>query len=136
ATGVLGYQLDGISHALLGLADARPSQVIRFYREPVPEEDGGKYEPKPGDVARNFACEITFRGSESSARKFISHLGETESYYCVIRCLKVVNERDTPPQVRDAKFEVEAPSAAATPADIFRYVFILPGADAGPEPPA
>jgi hypothetical protein len=136
ATGILGYQLDGISNALLGLADARPSRLIKVHREPIPEETGGTYESKPGDVARNFACEITFKGSESSARKFITHLGETGSHYYVIRCLKIINERDTPPNVEDAKFETAAPTAAAAPADIFKDVFILPGGEAEPEAPA
>jgi hypothetical protein len=135
ATGVLGYQLDGIRQALLGLAGARPSKVIRFYREPVEEETGGNYQPNPDDVARNFACEITFKGSESSARKFISSLGTTDSYYYIIRCLKIVNERDTPPQVNDAKFESEAPASAPASADIFNDVFILPGAESEPESP-
>jgi len=134
-TGVLGYQLDGMKHALLGLADARPSQLIRIHREPVPEETGGNFEPKPGEVARNFACELTFRGSETSARKFISYLGDTGTYYYVVRCVKILNERDTPPQVKDAKFEGDAPAAAPAAADIFKDVFILPGAEAVPEVP-
>ena len=135
ATGVLGYQLDGIGHALRGLAGARPSQLIKFHREPVPEETGGTYQPAPGDVARNFACEVTFKGSEASARKFLTHLGSTETNYYVIRCVKIVNERDTPPNVDDAKFEAPAPAAAApAPTDIFRDVFILPGDE--PEAPA
>lgn len=134
ATGVLGYQLDGIKHALIGLADARPSEVIRIYREPVPEETGGSYVPKPDDAARNFGFELTFRGSESSARKFISYLGATDPYYYVVRCVKIANDRDTPPQVSDAKFETVAPAAAPpAAADIFRDVFILPGAEAEPE---
>lgn len=137
ATGVLGYQLDGIGNALLGLAEARPDQLIKIHREPVPEETGGTYQPQPGDVARNFACEITFRGSESSAREFLSHLGSTDTHYYVIRCLKITNERDTPPNADDAKFETAAPAAAPAPADIFRDVFILPGTEAAePEAPA
>lgn len=114
ATGVLGYQLGGIKHALLGLADARPSKLIRVFRQPIPEESGGNFQPAANAVSRNFAFEVTFKGSESCARKFISHLGKTDTNYYIIRCIKIVNERDTPPKVSDATFEKSAAAADAT----------------------
>ena len=120
ATGVLGYQLEGISHALLGLAEAHPSKLMRIHRVAVPEENGGTFQSAPNSVARDFAVEFTFKGSESAARKFISYLGETNSHFYVVRCVKIVNERDTPPKVSDAKFEDDKPPVAAT-ADPFSF---------------
>lgn len=105
ATGLLDYQLEGVKHALLDLAEARPSQLIQVYRERIPEETGGKPEVGPNAVSRKFGFEVAFKGSEASARKFISSLGDAEPYYYVVRCIKIDNERDIPPRVADAKFE-------------------------------
>ena len=137
ATGVLGYQLDGIKHALLGLAEARPSELIKIHREPIPEELNGKFKPDdPNDVARNFAVEMTFRGSEASARQFISYLGKTDAYYYVVRCVKIINEKGVPPKVSDAKFERDEPAAAPAVANPFGD-FNFPGEDDAPvEEPA
>lgn len=136
ATGVLGYQLNGIKHALLGLAEARPSELIKIHREPIPEEVNGKFKPGPNDIVRNFAVEMTFRGSEASARQFISYLGETDPYYYVVRCVKIINEKDVPPKVSDAKFERDEPAAAPAAANPFGD-FNFPGEDDAPvEEPA
>ncbi len=113
ATGMLLHQMDGIKAALLGLAEARPSNLIRFFRVPIPEETGGTFQPAPNDVARYFSCEVTFKGSEESARDFLNSLGATDSHYFIIRTLRIQNERETPPQVADAKFENSAVEEAA-----------------------
>ena len=133
ATGVLGYELEGIRHALLGLADASPSELIKIHRENLPEENGGSFDVKPNDIAREFSFEITFKGSEESARKFISHLGKTDPHYYVVRTVKIVNERDTPPAVGDAKFERSRPAAAPEAANPFGDFFTLPDNSASPE---
>lgn len=106
ATGLLDYQLNGVKHALLDLAEARPSQLISVYREELPEEKGGKFQPGPNQVTRPFGYELAFKGSEESARRFISALGDTEPYYYVVRCLSIRNERDTPPTIEDAEFKM------------------------------
>lgn len=146
ATGTLLHQLDGIKTAMMGLATARPSSLIKVFREPIPEERGGSYQPAPNDVARYFSFEVTFKGSESSAREFISSLGARESHYFIIRTLKIQNERSTPPNVSDAKFEPTAaekpPVEAANPfgADFFQPALDEPAAAdepaAGDEPAA
>lgn len=116
ATGTLLYQLGGVKQALVKLAEARPSSLIKIHREAVVEENGGTHQSAPNDVARYFPFEFTFRGSESSVREFITALGSTESHYFIIRCLKIQNERDTQPKVADAKFEAAA--AADKAADV------------------
>jgi len=141
ATGELDYQLNGIKHALLELAAARPTQLIHTYREDLPEETGGKYEPAADDVTRDFGYEVTFKGSENAAREFLSSLGKTEPFYYVVRCLKVQNERSTPPKVDDAKFEKpQAAAEAAEASNPFGGAFVLPDdvgeAPVAPEPEA
>jgi hypothetical protein len=118
ATGTLLYQMDGIKAALMGLAEARPSALLKVWRVAVPEEKGSNFQPGPNDVARFFSCEVTFKGSEQSARDFLNALGATDSHYFIIRTLSFKHERDTPPNVRDAQFEsTEAEEAAVEPTD-------------------
>lgn len=141
ATGALIYQLNGVKHALLQLAESRPGELINVFREEIPEESGGQPASDPNSVTRQFGYEIAFKGSESSVREFLSALGRTEPYYYTVRCLKVVNERDEPPKVADAKFEKSSALEPATPGaagaagadNPFGGAFVLPGAD---EPPA
>jgi len=109
ATGVLDYQLNGLKRALLDLAEARPSKLIKVYREKIPEETGGEPVMAPNEVARMFAFEVCFKGSEDSARKFLTALGATDPYYFIVRCIRIDNERDIPPMVSDAKFERPEP---------------------------
>ena len=106
ATGMLEYQMEGLKHALLDLAEARPTELIKVFREKIPEEirPGAKQE-NANAVARQFGFEICFKGSENAAREFITSLGDTEPYYYIVRCVKIENERDDPPTVSDAKFE-------------------------------
>ncbi len=124
ATGTLLQQMDGVKTALLGLAKARPSALLRVFRVPVPEEAGSPFQPAPNDVARYFSCEVTFKGSEQSARDFLNSLGATESHYFIVRTLKILNERETPPEVADAEFETaEAEEADVAPSNPFGEAF-------------
>lgn len=137
ATGVLMYQVEAMEKAMMQLAEARPSQLIRIYREPVPEETGEKFTPEKNDVARQFGFEVTFKGSENSVREFLSALGTLGDNYFTVRCVEIVNERDTPPRTIDAKFEsaVDAPAQNAGSDNAFGDAFELPGGDAfGDEP--
>jgi hypothetical protein len=141
ATGVLLQQMEGIKNALLGLAKSRPSTLIKVFREPVIEEkekeegESNVYLPAPNDIARFYSYEVTFKGSEKSVRNFLTSLGATDSHYFIIRTLHIVNERDTPPQVSDAKFETsDAKEAKATPDDPFGGTFfVLPEAQENPD---
>ncbi len=121
STALLDYQLNTIKQVLLGMAEARPSGLIRIYREKISEENDVKYTPEEGDIARSFGYEIVFKGSEASVRDFINKLGEKKSYYCVIRSIRINNERDSPPKISDAKFE--KPQDAAAPANPFGAFF-------------
>lgn len=135
ATGVLNYQLEGVKHAFMKLAESRPSELLSVFREEIPEENGEKPAVGKSDVTRRFGYEIAFKGSEASVRKFISALGKTEPNYYIVRCVKLENERDTPPNVSDAKFETinTAEPAQSAVESAFDGVFILPGAEEEPE---
>ena len=139
ATGVLNYQLEGVKHALLQLAESRPAELLNVFREVVPEENNAQPEIAAGDVTRQFGYEVAFKGSEASVRGFLSALGKTEPYYYIVRSMKVENERDEPPTVSDAQFEKASALDPAKPAvdNPFGGAFVLPGADEpGVEEPA
>jgi hypothetical protein len=140
STALLDYQVNAMKHLLLGMAEARPSELIRIHREAIPEESGKPYEPFENEPARKFSYEIVFKGSEASVRDFITKLGEKDSYYCVIRSMRINNERETPPKISDAKFE-KAPEAAAGPAGPFGAFFDdapapAPAPEVAPQPEA
>lgn len=131
STALLDYQLKGFESALLSLAEARPSELLKIYREPIPEESGGTYEAPANEVSRKFGMEVMFRGSEQSAREFLSALGEIDEYYFIVRSISISNENQSPPQVSDASFEkqerpVRENSEEANP---FGSGFVLPGAE-------
>jgi hypothetical protein len=124
ATGALLLQMDGLKTALLGLAETRPTALLRVFRVAIPEETGASFQPAPNDIARFFSCEIAFKGSEQSVRDFLNSLGATDSHYFIVRTLKIQNERDTPPQISDAKFESsDEEEAVAAPANLFGDAF-------------
>ncbi len=131
ATGVLNYQLEGIKHALLQLAESRPTALLNVFREVLPEENNAQPAIGANEVTRRFGYEVAFTGSEASVRGFLSTLGKTEPYYYIVRSMRVNNERDDPPKVSDAKFEQSSALEPAAPAvdNPFGGAFVLPGAD-------
>jgi sulfur relay (sulfurtransferase) DsrC/TusE family protein len=133
STALLHYQLKAVKNLLLGMAEARPSELVRVYREKIPEENDKAYEPVENEVARKFSYEIVFKGSEASARDFFTKLGDKESYQYVIRSIRINNERDSPPRISDAKFErpVEAAPKDASP---FGAAFFEEEAPQAPQP--
>jgi hypothetical protein len=107
ATGMLSYQLDGIKNALLLLAKAGPSVLLSVSRDVIPEESGAQPTPGPDAVSRGFGYEVTFKGTEPVARKFLSALGEMKTHYYVVRCVRIKNEKNVPPKISDSDFETE-----------------------------
>lgn len=134
STALLDYQVNAVKHLLLGMAEARPSELIRIHREKISEEEDPPkpYEPYENEVGRKFSYEIVFKGSEASVRDFITKLGAKESYYCVIRSIRINNERETPPRISDAKFE-KAPESVVNPGNPFGALF--PEEAPAPQPP-
>jgi hypothetical protein len=127
ATGILVQQLLSIRSLMLALAAAGPSELRNFYRPGLPEEDGRPFEPKPTQVARPLPLEITFTGSEESARQFLSAISKPDAQYVVIRTLRVSNVKKDPPRAADAKFDKPAAAAPATdPTNIFGAAFVMP----------
>jgi hypothetical protein len=135
STSLLDYQLNAIKHILLGMAEAKPSELVRIYREKNSEENDVAHIPEKNDVARKFGYEIVFKGSEPAVRDFITKLGSKHNYYCVIRSIRINNHRDTPPRISDAKFETPKPPEAASPfGAFFEDPVPAPGTPSGTAP--
>ena len=128
-TGVLDFQLDKIKNVLLLLAEAKPTELKNLHRPALIEEENGTY--VPGDnVARPFPLELTFVGTEKSLSEFLSNLTSSTKQYCVIRSMRITNQKKEPPRAADAKFEKA--EVKSKPADAFSGGFVLPE----DEPPA
>jgi len=137
ATGILDYQLSSIKNVMLALAAAKPTELKNVYRPLLPEDEGQTYTPPATQTARPFPLEITFTGTERSAREFVSSIVKPDNQFLVVRSLRVTNVKKDPPRAADAQFD----KAPAKPADAgggaFGGGFVLPGEEpAAPAAPA
>jgi hypothetical protein len=133
ATGILGYELGAAKELLLSLAKSSPAQLTNFYRTRLPEEEGGAWKPADTDIARPLSFEVTFKGSEKSARAFLSSLAKSENYFYVVRTVAIANEKKTPPLASDAQFEpAPTPDTSTSSAAPASGGFVFPSDNAAP----
>lgn len=126
-TGVLDYQLGSIKNLLLALAKTKPSSLNNLHRPALPEEESQTYASSATAAARPFPLEITFGGTEKSARAFLSSITKPENQFVVIRSLRITNEKKDPPRTADAKFDRPVAIEAAAPGSALGGGFVLPG---------
>ncbi len=111
-TGILNYQMDSVKKLMLALAAAKPAELKNVYRATLAEEDGQTFDPTTA-VTREFPMEISFIGTEESARNFLTAISKTENGYFVIRSVRFSNQKQQAPNLSDAKFETIEPAAPA-----------------------
>jgi hypothetical protein len=135
STGIMAYQLGAISELHALLAAAKPSALLNFRREELPEEKNEAYKPTLGVPYRVMPIEVAFAGPESALRGFINGIQSSKQHYFVIRSMRVRNDKQEGPKASDAQFE--APPKAGADADapgggIFDSgtAFVLPGESA------
>lgn len=117
ATPILNYQLGAIRELVVSLGEAGPSELRNLHRPRLPEETGQSWQRADGQIARELPLEVTFKGNEESARKFLTAIASSKDHFYVIRSLRIGNEKQSPPLAADAKFEAaktETPAAADT----------------------
>lgn len=139
ATGIMTYQLGAISEVNAVLAAAKPSALLNFRREALPEEKNEAYKPTPGVPYRAMPIEIAFAGPESTLRAFINGIQASKQHYFIIRSMRVRNDKQEGPKGSDAQFEApakEGADAGAPGGGIFDSgaAFVLPG-EAAPAAP-
>lgn len=127
ATGILDYQLGAVKNLMLALAKAKPSELKNLYRPLLPEDDGQAYTPPATLTARPLPLEITFTGTEKSAREFLSTIVKPDNQYFVVRSLRVTNVKKDPPRAADAQFDKPAAKPAEAGGGAFGGAFVLPG---------
>jgi len=127
ATGILSYQLKAVKGMMMDLADAGISQLVNMHRPRLPEEDGKKFEPAKGQVARALPVEIVFQAEEAAVREFLSKLVNNRQNYLVLRSIRIANDNPLPPRSSDAKFEGRASRPVIAPGEV------APAAAEGPD---
>lgn len=115
ATGILAYQLGAINEVHTLLAAAKPRKLLNFYREVLPEERGEEYTPSATQPYRTLPFEISFSGPESCLRDLINGLQQSPQHLFVIRSMRIVNEKQSPPKASDANFEEERDATSGEP---------------------
>jgi hypothetical protein len=137
ATGILKFQLDGIRHFMLALAESGATELKNLHRQPLPEEEGGNWQPneKELQVARALPIEISFSARENSVRQFISTIATPDPYFTIIRTLRIANTKQAAPMASDAKFDTDQSDlddAAAPSTDTGDDLSSLFGAELAP----
>ncbi len=112
-TGLLSFQMDAVKKLMLSLAKSGVSELKNVHRPSLPEEDGQTFTPAETAVSRALPIEITFTGSEKSAREFISSIVDSSNGYFVIRALRISNEKKEAGTIKDIKFEAGALDGAS-----------------------
>ncbi|MCU0795502.1 MAG: Amuc_1100 family pilus-like protein [Akkermansiaceae bacterium] len=126
-TGLLDYQLTAYEELFAKLAEAAPVKILNVHREPLPEESG-KAPNLEGAAYRTHSIEISFSGREDTLRQFMASLDDSEKHFFVVRSLRVINERGTAPNAKDARFEQpkEAKAAGDNPFGGGDNAFVFP----------
>jgi len=133
ATAKLNYELGAIQWMLHKLAEVKPESVSNIRRVELPEENGQVAVPiKPtrrggrarGNQAKQpqiavgrayelLPMELSFTASEASVREFLMSLVNSDQYYYAIRGVRIRNEKQLPPNQKDADFPADFAPAAA-----------------------
>lgn len=146
ATQMLKYELDAAQWLLTQLAVAKPTELNSIRRHPLDVENGkavttvksrrgGARKGVPAQSSKAYTLmpmEIAFTGSESSMRDFLQSMVNSKEYFFSIRALRIRNEKQTPPSVKDANFPANRVRAVVpgddNEADPFAGI-ALPGPD-------
>jgi len=105
STGIMTYQLGAISELNAVLAASKPSALLNFRREALPEEKNEAYKPTPGVPYRALPIEVAFAGPESALRAFINGIQSSKQHYFVIRSMRVrkISKRGRRPPMPNLK---------------------------------
>ncbi len=128
ATAKLYYELGAIQWMLTKLADVKPDAISNIRRVELPEESGkvvvAEPQPRRKGRARSAArgndnqkaagrayelmpMEISFTASESAVREFVVALVNSKKYFYSIRGVRILSEKQSAPNQRDASFPIE-----------------------------
>ena len=123
ATATLGYQMGALDWLFSELAKVKPAELANIRRDELAVEKGVQAAPTPqrrgssrgrrGPAAQEekaytlMPVELTFTASEASLREFLKAMVNSKEYFYSIRALRIRNEKQTPPNIKDAEFPPE-----------------------------
>jgi len=129
ATPKLVYELGAVKWLMSELASLKPEKVVNIRRSELPEESGkkevvtsksklrkhsfrgkGKSLSDDNKVYELMPFELTFTAKEDVVRKFLMKIVNSDEYFYAIRAIRIRNEKQIPPNVKDANFPVEVKS--------------------------
>lgn len=155
-TGILSYEMKTLDWLFRTVADAGVSEVVSFYREPLPPEIGKEWNadaaaadaapargrPRPpqaqsaasAPVAKSLPFEIAVVGREQSLRKVLTNLSNSQDHFVVVRAIRVQNEILDAPNQKQVGFKDE--NATPGGGDVFGGGgFVFPTDDGAAEEP-
>jgi len=165
ATARLNFQLGAMQWLLNELAEAKPQAIVNIKRAELPVETGqaaartgapqrSARAGKGGRRSNNsrqpathekpyqlMPVELSFTASEPSVRDFLKEMVNSKEYFFSIRALRIRNEKQTPPAIKDASFPAGAGGGGGVGApevsDLFGGVDLFDAAaEEGDEPVA
>ena len=124
ATARLNFQLGAMQWLLNELAEVKPQAILNIKRAELPVEAGqaapptraprgrggnrgGNHSKKPATDEKPYQLlpvELSFTASEASARDFLKEMVNSKEYFFSIRAIRIRNEKQTPPTIKDADF--------------------------------
>lgn len=129
ATARLNFELGAMKWMLTKLADVKPQALISLKREELASEKGAVPAAQP--VRRNngrgqkgstvekpyvlMPVELAFTATEASLRDFLKEMANSKEYFYAIRAIRIRNEKQTAPTVKDADFPSGGGNGGVTP---------------------
>ena len=125
ATPQLVYELKAVQLLMETLAELKPEKIVNTTRDELPEEKGLGNVADSGKPARGsrrsnrskdkpvkkayelMPVELTFTARENVVREFLIKMVNSEEYFYAIRAIRVRNEKQIAPNLKDADFPVE-----------------------------
>jgi hypothetical protein len=127
AAPLLGQELGQIEWLVNALLDAHVDAVTTFRRTPSPEERGNPPGAKSAPATtlkspeRNVV-EVGFFATPSATRKVINQIAGASQHFCIIRQLRVRNEKDKGPPREGGSETSASPAPKATPAAALNFI--------------
>jgi len=130
ATPQLVYELKAVQWLLEALAELKPEKIINITREELPEEKGrvaavdssksargsrGSNRSKAAPVKKAYELmpvELTFTARENVVREFLMKMVNSDEYFYAINSIRIRNEKQIAPNLKDADFPVDVEPAA------------------------
>lgn len=125
----LEYQRKAFDWMFKALADSGISELNNVHRPLMKSETGAAQDKKKNNkkggnrvvtsVYESMPIEIAFTGDEDAMNAFLATVANSEKYFFALRSVRVKNEKDASPDVKDGEFAAPALSGNTELEDMF-----------------